>query len=584
MGNVKKIPLPGLAALTLAVVMLLSACAQNVPATPDGSRPNEYSAYLFSAANVLYYDYQYDRAEEVYRLALKFDPQSKEIRKALFNTLMNRVNYREIPLEYFAGYVDTLLARKDMDKLMLEQTYDIYIRYKEHKKAERVLNIYLKNYATPRAYTSLFYLEQTLYGKNRLSLLDKAYELGKSDPEFLNSLGLLYLAFNVEKAEKVWKQSAAIDTTFQAAGLLWGLYSVQNQVTKIRDLWQTLQQSGNRNKLEGVLESALDNGDISSLLLVSDLILASKDPQFILKLLQASWAAKDDVLFEASRSALQGIEFSSRETQLLTLYYALNGLRKNDAEDAVKHISALEGKTALDELLLIHRATALADSQQVEAPALDTIKSRLTATIKTATQEQLATPVKTYLLAAIDSLKTDGLIAVEDTLTYECLKWFYDNDRRTYDTYVNLGLHYHKTGQKDRQTAIIREALDEYPQDASLLNWLGYTYVLNNENLEEAEALIQRALQLSPDNPHYLDSLAWLYYTKGDYQTAIKLMEIPARLEQMPSEIAFHIAKIFLALGETEAAVEFLKLTVEIGDDPVFSKQALELLDSVFTE
>jgi tetratricopeptide (TPR) repeat protein len=567
--------------ITFLAALLFTGCAQNKPVTPDGSKPNEYSAYLFSAANVLYFDNQLDKAEEIYRLALKFDPHSSEIRKALFNTLLNRVSYNEVPLLQFSGYVDSLLAMKEMDKLMLEQTYDIYIHNKENLKAELVLKTYLKKYQTARAYTSLFYLEQTLYDKNRLELLDKAFNLGKGDSDLLNSLGLLYLAFDAGKAEQIWLVSAESDTTAQAAALLWGLYSKQKKPDKLLSLYRDYSTPENQRKLNDIISGALESNDFASILAVREPILASGDPFLILKLLQASWPAGDMDVFEQARSMLNEDELSNQDKQLLHLYFVLYALKMDDKPDALNWMAKLDGRAVLDELLMIYRSAVVSEKTDTDSLAVIRVKENLRNTVEPALENQLASPVKIYLLAAIDSLSLDNRIQVSDSIAFGCVKWFYDNNRKTYDTYLFMVQYYNKAKQDSLQKTILLEALEEYPQDASLLNWLGYTYVLNNEKLDEAEALIRRALQLSPDNPYYLDSLAWLFYTKGDYETALNLMEIPSRLEEMPSEVALHLAKIYLALDDRKAAADYLNLTIKIGDDPGYTSQAQQLLEEL---
>lgn len=58
-----------------------------------------------------------------------------------------------------------------------------------------------------------------------------------------------------------------------------------------------------------------------------------------------------------------------------------------------------------------------------------------------------------------------------------------------------------------------------------MLNYLGYSLVDRNENLDEALKLIQRAVELRPDDGYILDSLAWAYYRLGRYDEAVAPME-----------------------------------------------------------
>jgi tetratricopeptide (TPR) repeat protein len=68
----------------------------------------------------------------------------------------------------------------------------------------------------------------------------------------------------------------------------------------------------------------------------------------------------------------------------------------------------------------------------------------------------------------------------------------------------------------------LKRLLAMEPQNSEGLNFLGYTYAEQKINLDEAEALIRRALNEKPDDGYYLDSLAWVYYQRGEYDKAIE--------------------------------------------------------------
>ena len=66
----------------------------------------------------------------------------------------------------------------------------------------------------------------------------------------------------------------------------------------------------------------------------------------------------------------------------------------------------------------------------------------------------------------------------------------------------------------------LRRLLDEDPDHAEALNALGYTLADRNERLDEAFALVSRALKLRPDSPAVLDSMGWVLYRQGDLEQA----------------------------------------------------------------
>ena len=104
----------------------------------------------------------------------------------------------------------------------------------------------------------------------------------------------------------------------------------------------------------------------------------------------------------------------------------------------------------------------------------------------------------------------------------------------------------------------LKRILELDPKNANALNAWGYTLADRNERLDDAHALINRALEQSPDNPYILDSLGWVLYRKGD------LLGAEARLRQalalLPdAEVYAHLAEVLNAQGRTGEAREVLR-------------------------
>ena len=68
----------------------------------------------------------------------------------------------------------------------------------------------------------------------------------------------------------------------------------------------------------------------------------------------------------------------------------------------------------------------------------------------------------------------------------------------------------------------MKEAMELYPDDAQVYNFLGYTYADHNVRLEEALKLIEKAHQMAPEDGNIVDSLGWVYYRLGKYELAIQ--------------------------------------------------------------
>jgi tetratricopeptide (TPR) repeat protein len=99
----------------------------------------------------------------------------------------------------------------------------------------------------------------------------------------------------------------------------------------------------------------------------------------------------------------------------------------------------------------------------------------------------------------------------------------------------------------------LEDLLKDRPEDASLLNALGYSLADRNQKLPRAETLIRKALMASPDNPAFLDSLGWVRFRRGDAAGAIPYMERAYRIFP-DAEIASHWGEILWVSGKQSEA------------------------------
>jgi tetratricopeptide (TPR) repeat protein len=102
----------------------------------------------------------------------------------------------------------------------------------------------------------------------------------------------------------------------------------------------------------------------------------------------------------------------------------------------------------------------------------------------------------------------------------------------------------------------MKQIIEAEPDNADALNYLGYTYADLGENLDEAEDLIKRALELMPDEGYIIDSLGWVYYKKEMYPEAKE--EIERALEISPEDpmLNEHLGDIQYRLGNQAEALD----------------------------
>ncbi len=114
-------------------------------------------------------------------------------------------------------------------------------------------------------------------------------------------------------------------------------------------------------------------------------------------------------------------------------------------------------------------------------------------------------------------------------------------------------------GQEKKALEMVEPLLSKDPNNPTLLNFVGYTYAELNLELEKAEKLIKKALKLRPNNGYILDSLAWVYYHKGEYQKALDIIDKAIEKVDNDPIIYEHQGDILKILGREKEALEAYK-------------------------
>jgi tetratricopeptide (TPR) repeat protein len=110
----------------------------------------------------------------------------------------------------------------------------------------------------------------------------------------------------------------------------------------------------------------------------------------------------------------------------------------------------------------------------------------------------------------------------------------------------------------------LEQVLDEFPDDESAMNDLGYLWADANKNLDRAWRLINRAVEIEPKNMAYRDSLGWVLYRQGKYAKAAAELEKAAAAESKPDGVVLdHLGDTYEKLGEREKARDAWRKAVE---------------------
>lgn len=116
------------------------------------------------------------------------------------------------------------------------------------------------------------------------------------------------------------------------------------------------------------------------------------------------------------------------------------------------------------------------------------------------------------------------------------------------------GVALERSGEWPRAEKDFLEALELSPDQPSVLNYLGYSWVDRGEHLERAKGLIERAVQLKPNDGYIVDSLGWVLYREGEYQRAVTHLERAVELRPDDAVINDHLGDAYWRVGRFNEA------------------------------
>lgn len=150
--------------------------------------------------------------------------------------------------------------------------------------------------------------------------------------------------------------------------------------------------------------------------------------------------------------------------------------------------------------------------------------------------------------------------------------------------YFSYGAAVERNKQFDEAANLFRKSIELAPVDsnpqrqARALNYLGYMWLEQNRNLQEAGELIIRANDLMPEEGAFVDSLGWYYFMVKDYKKALihtlKAGQLMDLNEPENAVVLDHIGQAYFQLGHREKAVSYLEraLSMDKGNQD-FSKR-----------
>ncbi len=180
----------------------------------------------------------------------------------------------------------------------------------------------------------------------------------------------------------------------------------------------------------------------------------------------------------------------------------------------------------------------------VKLGRLDEARAYLRNAAQTNTEQQAQ-----FVIAEAQLLRDANRTSEAFGLLNEALAKTPDQPEILYD----LALTAEKIERHDAMEAHLRRLIQLQPENAHAYNALGYSFADRNVRLPEARRLIEKAVELAPEDMFILDSLGWVLYRMGDLKAAIVHLT-RAWTERQDAEIGAHLGEVLWVAGQRAEA------------------------------
>jgi tetratricopeptide (TPR) repeat protein len=111
------------------------------------------------------------------------------------------------------------------------------------------------------------------------------------------------------------------------------------------------------------------------------------------------------------------------------------------------------------------------------------------------------------------------------------------------------GICHERSKQWPLAEADLKKALELYPDQPLVLNYLGYSWIDQGVNLDQGMNMIRRAVEQRPDDGYIVDSLGWANFRIGNYDEAVKDLDRAVELKPEDPTINDHLGDAYWRVG-----------------------------------
>ncbi|MBW9063928.1 tetratricopeptide repeat protein [Rhizobium herbae] len=575
--------LSGAALLALASISGASQSFAEEKAAVEESKPfdvdsvNSFSG-AFLAARTADVDHDLDVATRLYRTALEFEPDNVEVKQRLMITLLMNGEFDE-----GVKLAEELKSDSSVERITTIARAVEAIRKREYRHAQKILNYDGPNDLDRLMNGLLLGWAKAGEGKPKEAI---AGINAMEGPEWFK----IFKSYNqgaiaLAAGDKSTARSKLNDAVLDREG---GAAAPDTFMRAVVALAKLEARDGNKRKaLDAV---AVGEGFINNYAPLKALRKSIEDGKPQQQQVRSAAQGAAAVLFSIGAALNRdGAE------DIVSLY--LQTARALDPESA--DILVMLGGIA-ENLKKPERAIAFYKSVPENSPMRRLSEMQLGLSLASIGKVEEA---KKHLKALIDLDPKDvrSYIAygsvLSDAKDYKEMGLVYDRaveaigpvpQRGDWTIFFQRGIAYERQKIWAKAEPSFKKALELNPEQPQVLNYLGYSWVDMNINLEEGLGMIRKAVELKPDDGYIVDSLGWAYYRMNRFDDAVTELERAAELMAGDATINDHLGDAYwrvgrkleavfqwnqaLALKPEEAEIPKIKAKIEKGLPPLETK------------
>jgi Flp pilus assembly protein TadD/LysM repeat protein len=162
--------------------------------------------------------------------------------------------------------------------------------------------------------------------------------------------------------------------------------------------------------------------------------------------------------------------------------------------------------------------------------------------------EQDRDDMRAYLsLGGVYASKEDYRSASD--LYEEAVKRIKNPVKTDWNIFYQRGIAYERLKEWDKAEPSFRKALELFPDQPQVLNYLGYSWIDMDRNLDEGLAMIKKAVDQRPSDGYIVDSLGWAYYKLGRYDDSVRELERAVNLKPDDAVLNDHLGDAYWRAG-----------------------------------